>query len=134
MDVVAALQEFLARPPVPDAPDPKAVEAQVLELFHRVARTVPAYGDFLARHGVEPAGLRTLDSFEGLPLTTKQTYHVRYPLPDLCRDGRLDGCDMIAVSSGSTGRPTYWPRFVTDELQVAARFEQVFAGGFGADR
>ncbi|MBO3749235.1 phenylacetate--CoA ligase family protein [Streptosporangiaceae bacterium NEAU-GS5] len=105
-----------------------------MELFHRVARTVPAYADFLARRGVEPGDVRTLADFERLPLTTKQDYHVRYRLPDLCRDGRLDGCDMIAVSSGSTGRPTYWPRFLTDELEVAARFEQVFADGFAADR
>ena len=33
---------------------------------------------------------------------------------------------MIAVSSGSTGEPTFWPRFLSDELPVAARFEQVF--------
>ena len=63
---------------------------------------------------------------------TKENYHRRYPLPDLCREGRLDGCDMVAVSSGSTGQPTFWPRSVTDELAVAARFEQVFAGSFAA--
>jgi phenylacetate-CoA ligase len=33
---------------------------------------------------------------------------------------------MIAVSSGSSGRPTVWPRSLADELQVAERFEQVF--------
>jgi phenylacetate-coenzyme A ligase PaaK-like adenylate-forming protein len=40
---------------------------------------------------------------------TKDTYHRRYPLPDLCRGGRIEDSDMIAVSSGSTGRPSIWP-------------------------
>jgi phenylacetate-CoA ligase len=39
---------------------------------------------------------------------------------------------MIAVSSGSTGEPCFWPRFVTDELEIAARFEQVFHDSFRA--
>jgi phenylacetate-CoA ligase len=37
------------------------------------------------------------------------------------------------VSSGSTGRPTFWPRFQSDELPVAVRFEQVFHDSFQAD-
>jgi phenylacetate-CoA ligase len=41
---------------------------------------------------------------------------------------------MIAVSSGSTGKPTFWPRFLSDELQVATRFEQIFHDSFQADR
>jgi len=40
---------------------------------------------------------------------------------------------MIAVSSGSTGTPAFWPRFVTDELAIAVRFEQVFHDSFHAD-
>jgi phenylacetate-CoA ligase len=39
----------------------------------------------------------------------------------------------MAVSSGSTGAPTFWPRFVTDEVTVAARFEQIFHDSFEAD-
>jgi hypothetical protein len=30
----------------------------------------------------------------------------------------------VAVSSGSTGQPTFWPRSVTHELDVALRFER----------
>lgn len=104
-----------------------------LALFHRVAESVPAYGRFLAEHGVDPAAVRTFADFEALPVATKQGYILRHPIADLCRDGRLDACDMIAVSSGSTGKPTFWPRFLTDELGVAVRFEQVFRDGFHAD-
>src|SRR4051812_440648 len=109
-------------------------EESVLELFHRVATTVPAYRKFLAEKGVDPASIVTMDDFRTLPLIDKAGYHQRYPLPELCRDGRLDGCDMIAVSSGSSGRPTAWPRSLTDELEIARRFEHVFRDGFRAHK
>ncbi|MBX6322404.1 MAG: phenylacetate--CoA ligase family protein [Rhodospirillaceae bacterium] len=104
-----------------------------IELFHDVAVTVPAYGAFLAEHGVDPAAVRTPADFARLPLTTKENYVLRHPLPALCRHGRLEDCDMIAVSSGSTGTPTSWPRAVVDELAIATRFEQVFLDSFAAD-
>src|SRR5262249_49600592 len=62
------------------------------------------------------------------------SYHRRYPLPERCRGGRLDGCDLVSVSSGSSGSPTIWPRSVTDELSVARRVEQGFRDGFQAGR
>jgi phenylacetate-CoA ligase len=103
-----------------------------VELFHEVAASVPAYRKFLQEKGIEPEDIQTLDDFHRLPLLDKDSYHRRYPLPELCRDGRLEGCDMIAVSSGSSGTPTIWPRSLTDELQIARRFEQVFRDGFQA--
>jgi phenylacetate-CoA ligase len=110
-------------------------QRRVLDLFHRTAATVPAYRDFLRSHGVEPDSVVTFAGFQRLPMVTKESYYRRYPLPELCRYGRLDGCDMIAVSSGSSGAPTIWPRAVADELHVADRFEQVFRDSFaGRDR
>lgn len=108
--------------------------SHVLELFHRTRAHVPAYGAFLREHGVDPRAVRTAADFRALPLVTKDNYVARFPLAERCRDGRLSSCDMIAVSSGSTGEPTFWPRFVSDEYAVAARFEQVFHDGFEADR
>jgi phenylacetate-CoA ligase len=130
--VGAGFAEFCSRPPV-TVRGPGDQE-WLLDLFHRAAGSVPAYRDFLRLHGVDPADVRTLADFGRLPLMTKENYHTRYPLAQRCRDGRLASCDMIAVSSGSTGRPTYWPRFVTDELAVASRFEQIFHDSFEADR
>jgi phenylacetate-CoA ligase len=128
--VAAALADFSARPP---EGGPGGDPEWPVELFHRAAGSVPAYREFLREHGADPATVRTLDGFARLPLMTKENYHTKYPLAERCRDGRLDSCDMIAVSSGSTGHPTYWPRFVLDELSVATRFEQVFRDSFGAD-
>src|SRR4029078_12455691 len=99
-------------------------QAEALALFHTVVASVPAYRRFLAEHGVDPRAVRAFADFEALPVATKQGYVLRHPLPDLCRRGALEGCDMVAVSSGSTGKPTFWPRFLTDELAIASRFEQ----------
>jgi phenylacetate-CoA ligase len=106
--------------------------AAALALFHRVAVDVPAYGTFLADHGIDPDDIRTPAQFAALPLVTKANYVQKYPLSDICRGGRLTSCDMIAVSSGSTGTPTPWPRSVADEIAVATRFEQIFADSFRA--
>src|SRR6478735_2248639 len=98
------LREHASRDPTP----------HLLELFERTRRTVPAYAAFLNEHAVEPTSIRELRHFRELPLTTKANYHQRYPLSERCRDGTLSSSDMIATSSGSTGEPTFWPRFSTD--------------------
>ncbi|MDX3659300.1 hypothetical protein PV646_18495 [Streptomyces sp. ID05-26A] len=124
--VRAAFDDFFA------PSEPKS-ESWVLDLFQRTAASVPAYGKLLRENGIEPGSITTFEDFQRLPLLDKPSYHERYPLPELCRDGNLAGCDMIAVSSGSSGRPTIWPRGVEDELHVARRFEQVLVDGFHAD-
>jgi phenylacetate-CoA ligase len=108
-------------------------ENQVIRLFQQVAATVPAYEAFLNEHDIEPQTIQTFADFCSLPLLTKANYIQRYPLTHLCRDGKLDNCDLIAVSSGSTGQPTFWPRFLSDEFQIATRFEQIFCDSFQAD-
>jgi phenylacetate-CoA ligase len=109
--------------------DPRAA---ALALFHAVAQEVPAYGRFLAEQGKDPRAVRTFADFESVPPVTKANYFTQHPLADLCRRGAISACDMIAVSSGSTGKPAFWPRFVTDELGIARRFEQVFRDAFAA--
>lgn len=115
------------------APSGPKSDSWVLDLVRHTAASVPAYGKLLRENGIDPGSIRTFEDFQRLPLLDKASYHERYPLPELCRDGNLAGCDMIAVSSGSSGRPTIWPRGVEDELHVARRFEQVLVDGFHAD-
>jgi phenylacetate-CoA ligase len=131
----AALAAFLARPVdvlLRDHARQPADDA-VLAIFHDAAHNVPAYREYLRARGVDAAAVRTMADFRALPLLTKEDYVHEHPLPARCRHGRLDGCEALAVSSGSTGEPTIWPRAATDELSVTARFEQVFRA-FGADR
>lgn len=109
-------------------------EQRVLQLFKRCAAEVPAYAQFLATKGVEPAAVVGFEQFRALPLMGKADYMQAYPLPERCFGGSLAGADRVAVSSGSTGQPTFWPRSAAYELDVASRFEQVFRDSFEADR
>lgn len=129
-----ALDDFMATP-LDDAlaraerTDPRDA---ALALFHDVAERVPAYAELAAARGVDVARVRTYEDFERLPLVDKKSYVARYPLPRRCWDGKIEACDRVAVSSGSTGEPTFWPRALVDELTVARRFEQVFVDAFCA--
>jgi len=107
-------------------------EALVLALFHRCAAEVPAYRRFLEARGVNPSEITSFQAFQELPLMGKADYMQAYPLPERCLGGSLSGSDRVAVSSGSTGQPTFWPRSVLHELDVAVRFEQVFCDSFRA--
>lgn len=109
-----------------------APEAEALRLFHATARDVPAYAAFLREAGLDPGEVRSGADWARVPVATKETYHRRHALAELCRAGSLSECDMLAVSSGSTGEPAIWPRFVSDELGTAFRFEQVMRDAFAA--
>jgi phenylacetate-CoA ligase len=105
-----------------------------LQLFKAAAAEVPAYRQFLQDRGIDPDSIADGEGFASLPLQTKTGYMQKFPLPSRCKGGLITACDRLAVSSGSTGIPTFWPRAMTDELDIALRFEQVFRHSFRADR
>jgi len=98
-------------------------ENNILLLFHRCVAEVPAYRQFLEVRGVKPAEITSFSAFQALPLMGKADYMQAYRLTERCLGGSLKGSDRVAVSSGSTGQPTFWPRSVLHELDVALRFE-----------
>ncbi|MGR8929075.1 MAG: phenylacetate--CoA ligase family protein [Gammaproteobacteria bacterium] len=123
-----ALDELLARH---QGTDPNQ---KVLELFHRCAQQVPAYRQFLESHQISASEVISVADFQALPLVNKSNYMHAYPLPERCFGGNLLSSDRVAVSSGSTGNPTFWPRSAAYELDIAIRFEQIFVDSFAADR
>jgi phenylacetate-CoA ligase len=107
-------------------------EDHIMALFHRCVAEVPAYRKFLEAQNVNPTNITTYRTFSALPLMDKASYIYAYPLAERCLGGSLKSSDRVAVSSGSTGQPTFWPRAIADELDVAVRFEQVFKDSFHA--
>jgi phenylacetate-CoA ligase len=135
-NAATALADFINTPldaALAGAEDEAGAQRTVLALFRSVAKDVPAYRAFLADHGIQPEDVESFEDFQRLPLINKANYHSKYPLRELCRNGRLEANDFFAVSSGSTGQPTFWPRFITDEYPIARRFEQAFYDSFRAD-
>jgi phenylacetate-CoA ligase len=133
---LAALERFY-RTPLADQLGRHLTEspaAAALRLFHDSARDVPAYADFLRRAGQDPAAIESSEDFARVPPATKESYHRQHALSTLCKHGDLSACDMLAVSSGSTGEPAIWPRFVGDEVGTAFRFEQVLRDAFAAQQ
>ena len=127
-------QHFIATPLDTLLSEHQAVnpEEKVLALFHRCVAMVPAYRRFMEARGVKPKEITTYTAFQKLPLMGKADYMQAYPLPERCLGGSLKGSDRVAVSSGSTGQPTFWPRSALHEIDVAVRFEQVFFDSFHA--
>lgn len=123
-----SLDELLAKP------DSASPEQKFVNLFQRCAAEVPAYRQFLLARGITPAAIDNFQAFQSLPLMGKADYMQAYPLPERCLGGSLRGADRVAVSSGSTGQPTFWPRSAAYEQHVAVRFEQVFKDSFRADQ
>ncbi len=107
---------------------------EALALMRGVAAEVPAYRRLLKERGIDPGAVATPADFARLPLLDKTNYLRPFSLDDLVRGGDLTRCDFFAVSSGSTGEPTFWPRATADEWPIAARFEQVLHDAFKAHR
>ena len=108
-------------------------QAEILELFQSVSNLVPAYRAFLTEQQINPESITDFKQFASLPPINKKNYIQRYPLDQLCYQGELTNCDFVAVSSGSTGEPTFWPRSLADEYEIATRFEQIFFDSFRTD-
>lgn len=107
---------------------------RALQLFYSASERVPAYKDFLKKHGVNPALIKTKEDFKEVPVVNKHNYLRAYPLQDLLWDGKLDNLFILSSSSGSTGEPFLWPRGEEQELEGGMNFEMMFGSVFGADK
>ena len=112
--------------------DPGSLDPTVpmLDLYRDTFEKVPAYHDYLFPMGFTANSIQSLEDFKKLPLMTKKDYMQAYALDGRVHNGDLSQLDRVAVSSGSTGSPTFWPRAIDHEYAIAVRFEQVFCDGF----
>src|SRR6059036_3982529 len=78
-----------------------------LDLYLDIVARVPAYRRFLAEHAIDAMLIRSPADLKRLPLATKANYVQRFPLAELVRGGKIEVCDTLAVSSGSSGNPTF---------------------------
>jgi len=112
----------------------KKGETRALALFHEMARRVPAYGDFLKKHKINPAQIKTVADFKKVPLIDKDNYLKKYPLEKLCWDGNFNKASWdIAATSGSTGEPFYFPRTDEQNEQYAVMAELYLLTNFHID-
>lgn len=108
---------------------------RAFRLFQDMARNVPAYSDFLKKHGIKPASLKSFSNLKYVPSVDKDNYLRIYSKKDLCWRGSFGkGAWVIATTSGSTGQPYYFPRQTSQDWQYAVVAEQYLLSNFAIDK
>lgn len=103
---------------------------RALDTFRRAARDVPAYREFLADNGIDAESIRTSEHFTTVAPVTKTNYLRRYPRPALLWRGDVTGADAWSTSSGSSGKPTYWPRGRVAVEESVELYDRMFRHSF----
>ncbi|MBI3633194.1 MAG: phenylacetate--CoA ligase family protein [Candidatus Vogelbacteria bacterium] len=105
-----------------------------LNLFHKVAQSVPAYKDFLKKNKIDPKKVKNFVDLQSVPVISKQNYLRKYSLTALCFDGKLDDKAFVfTATSGSTGTPFYFPRDEVLDWQYSYYLE-LFINNLGPGR
>lgn len=85
-------------------------QSNVLQLIKNVSEDVPAYKDFIQKNGIDIEEIKSLKDIKKLPVVHKKSYQDVYSLEEMVWNGDISSPYMIATSSGSTGKPYYWPK------------------------
>jgi len=101
-------------------------EKRALDLFYKAAVRVPAYKDFLRKHKILYKKIRTIQDFQQVPVTDKKNYIRKYSLEKRCWDGHLHSTNILAMSSGTSGEPIFWPRGGFQEFEAAVIHELLY--------
>lgn len=86
------------------------VTAMLAAQLARLPERSPFYAELFAEHGVDPAGLVTLDDLAKLPFTEKQMLRdSQAAVPPLGRHAGIGMTEVVRVhaSTGTTGRPSW---------------------------
>ena len=108
-------------------------EKRALKLFRSAAERVPAYKDFLKKRKIQPSKIKTIKDFSRIPQTDKKNYINSYPLEKRCWDGDLSRLNLLAISSGTSGEPKFWPRGGYQEFEAAIIHELIYRYSFDID-
>ncbi len=104
---------------------------RVISLFQDMAERVPAYKDFLNKQKFNPKGVKNSLDFKKVPTIDKENYLKIYPKAELCWDGNFSGKSWtISTTSGSSGKPFYFPRDKSQSWQYAVLAEQYLRNNF----
>ncbi|MEK7643219.1 MAG: hypothetical protein AAB372_02120 [Patescibacteria group bacterium] len=104
----------------------RAGEERALKIFHRAATQIPAYKDFLKKNGVRHDRIKTIADFTHVPFTDKKNYTSKYSVSERAWNGDVSGLDLVAVSSGTSGEPKFWPRGGFQEYEAAVIHELAY--------
>ncbi len=103
-----------------------------LDVFYTTIRDVPAYKKFIEKNGVNYHDIKSIDDFtKYVPVMNKDNYLKSYPFIDLVKKGIVP--PMVSASSGSSGKPFYWPRGDEQEIRGGKLHEKIFRDIFNIE-
>lgn len=89
-------------------------QEKALEIFKYTTEHVPAYKKFLQEYKINPKKIIQTRNFDSIPVTDKNNYLKAFKPFELVPSGKFP--PMVSASSGSSGKPYYWPR--GDEQEI----------------
>jgi phenylacetate-CoA ligase len=94
---------------MPDSFWEKQGEKMALKTFHETAEKVPAYKDFLLKHGIKDhTKIKTIEDFKKyVPIMNKKNYLNFYPIEKLTQ-GKVTESYILTMSGGTTDEPLYF--------------------------
>lgn len=112
----------------------KEGEKRALKLFKEASEKIPAYKILLRKNKINPKKIKTINDFRLLPIIDKKNYLRKYPLPSLYCKNKFFNLELISVSSGSTGKPFFWPRELYLEFETTYLHELFLKNFFEIDK
>ena len=109
-------------------------EKNAVSLFHKAAKEVPAYKDFLNKQECNPRHIITIQDWTRVPVTSKENYIDEYSAKDRTWTGSFDAMHMISTSSGTSGTSHFWPRDLQTEIEGAAMHEYILKTRYHIDQ
>lgn len=107
---------------------------KVLKRFHEISERVPAYQKFLKENNINPESIRTMEDFKKLPIIDKKNYLSKYPIEELCLDGKLSDKYLIDRSSGYSGTSFFWPRLPAEDKDYPAYMKLAYEQFYQIDK
>jgi phenylacetate-CoA ligase len=108
-----------------------AGQTAFIGLHNAMIENVPAFPKFQRDNGITPVARTSLADVEKVPATDKDTYLRKYPFSDLSWKGDFGrGAWVISTTSGTTGKPTFFPRQAHQDAQYAVMAEQYLRTNF----
>lgn len=100
-----------------------------LALFHKAARNVPAYKNFLKKNNIDQKKIKTWEDFQLVTPTNKKNYLKQFSLEQLGWNGHLKKPLIFTSTSGSTGEPFYFHRSFDLDWQSSLVYESFYLNG-----
>jgi phenylacetate-CoA ligase len=94
-----------------------------LAVFNKASVETEAYGEFLRSHNIDPLTIGTIEDFYKLPTIDKDNYVKRYGFGKINAVKAGENLYSFSLSSGTTDRPTLWPRYYAQEEGYVGIFD-----------